>query len=124
MMEINRKQAWVLGAFLFLLAGALITPAYGESPIIITPLEWYTGITDLGDSKSATFTVQNAGSSTLVVRNIQLRTTSSCFSLTPSTPLPSTLMPSGEIYVEVLFTAEAEGLQNATIEVDYAEIAP
>jgi len=123
-MSTKRKLRRVLGAFLFILTGALITPAYGESPIIITPLQWHTGVTDLGASKSATFTVQNGGSAALVVRNIHLRTTSSCFSLTPSTPLPATLAPSGEMYVEVTFSAEAEGLQNASIEVDYTEITP
>jgi hypothetical protein len=124
MMDINRKLTWVLGAFLFLLVGALITPAYGESPIIIKPLQWYTGVTDLGASKSATFTLQNGGSVAVVIRNIRLKTTSSCFSLTPSTPLPATLAPSGEMSVEISFTAVAEGLQSASLEVDYAEITP
>jgi hypothetical protein len=122
MMNINTKRSWTLGVFLFLLMGALITPAYGESPIIITPFHWYTGVTDLGVSKSATFTVQNGGSVPLVIRNIRLRTTSSCFSVTLSTPLPATLAASGEMNVEITFTAEAEGLQSASLEVDYGEI--
>jgi hypothetical protein len=124
MMNINRKPSWILGVFLFLLMGALITPAYGESPIIITPFQWYTGLTDFGTSKSATFTVQNGGSVPLVIRNIRLRTTSSCFSVTPSTPLPATLAPSGEMHMEITFTAGAEGLQRSSIEVDYTEITP
>lgn len=124
MMNSKRGLSWVLGIFLFLLVGALITPAYGESPIIITPFQWYTGVTDLGASKSASFTVQNGGSVPLVIRNIRLRTTSSCFSVTPSTPLPATLAPSGEMQVEITFTAGAEGLQRACIEVDYTEITP
>jgi hypothetical protein len=124
MMNINRKPSWVLGVFLFLLMGALITPAYGESPVIITPFQWYTGVTDFGASKSATFTVQNGGSVPLVIRNIRLRTTSSCFYVTPSTPLPATLAPSGEMHVEISFTAGAEGLQRASIDVDYTEITP
>ena len=78
MMNVNGKSSCVLGIFLFLLVGALMTPAYGESPIIITPFQWYTGVTDLGGSKSASFTVQNGGAVPLVIRNIRLRTTSSC----------------------------------------------
>ena len=123
-MNINRKPSWILGVLLFLLMGALITPAYGESPIIITPFQWYTGLTDFGTSKSATFTVQNGGSVPLVIRNIRLRTTSSFFSLAPSTPLPATLAPSGEMHVEITFSAESEGLHRASIEVDYTEITP
>ena len=123
-MNINRKPTWILGVLLFLLMGALITPAYGESPIIITPFQWYTGLTDFGTSKSATFTVQNGGSVPLVIRNIRLRTTSSFFSLGPSTPLPATLAPSGEMQVEITFSAQAEGLHRASIEVDYTEITP
>ena len=124
MMNVNGKSSCVLGIFLFLLVGALMTPAYGESPIIITPFQWYTGVTDLGGSKSASFTVQNGGAVPLVIRNIRLRTTSSCFSVTPSTPLPATLAPSGEMHVEITFTAGAEGLHRASIEVDYTEITP
>lgn len=124
MMDTNRKLTRVLGAFLFLLMLALMTPAYGESPIIITPSQWYTGVTDFGASKSATFTFQNGGSIPLVIRNIRLKTTSSCFSFAPSTPFPATLAPSGEMHVEVTFKAEAEGLQRASIEVEYAEITP
>ena len=123
-MNINRKPSWILGVLLFLLMGALITPAYGESPIIITPFQWYTGLTDFGTSKSATFTVQNGGSVPLVIRNIRLRTTSSFFSLGPSTPLPATLAPSGEMQVEITFSAQAEGLHRASLEVDYTEITP
>ena len=123
-MNINRKPTWILGVLLFLLMGALITPAYGESPIIITPFQWYTGLTDFGTAKSATFTVQNGGSVPLVIRNIRLRTTSSFFSLAPSTPLPATLAPSGEMQVEITFSAQAEGLHRASIEVDYTEITP
>lgn len=124
MMNINRKLSCVLGILLFLLVGAVITPAYGQSPIIITPFQWYTGITDPGASKSASFTVQNGGSVPLIIRNIHLRTTSSCFSITPSMPLPATLAPSGQMNVEITFTAGAEGLQRASIEVDYTEITP
>jgi hypothetical protein len=124
MMNINTKRSWTLGVFLFLLMGALITPAYGESPIIITPFQWYTGLTDFGTIKSATFTVQNGGSVPLVIRNIRLRTTSSCFSVTPSIPLPATLASSGEMHVEITFTAGAEGLQRASIEVDYTKQMP
>ena len=82
--------------------GALITPAYGESPIIITPFQWFTGVTDLGTSKGANFTVQNGGSIPLIIRKIRLRATSSCFSLTPSMPLPLTLAASGEMKVALL----------------------
>lgn len=123
-MNINRKVTWGLGAFLFLLVGTLVTPAYGESPIIITPSQWYTGLMDLGASKSATFTVQNGGSVPLIIQNIRLKTTSSCFSFAPSTPLPATLAASGEMHVEITFTPEAEGLQEASIEVHYTEITP
>jgi hypothetical protein len=122
MMNINTKRSWTLGVFLFLLMGALITPAYGESPVIITPFQWYTGVTDFGTSKSASFSVQNGGSVPLVIRNIRVRTTSSCFSVTPSRPLPATLAASEEMHVEITFTAEAEGLQRASLEVDYGEI--
>jgi hypothetical protein len=124
MTDTNKKLTWGLGAFLFLLMGALITPAYAESPIIITPFHWYTGETDLGVSKSATFTVQNGGSVPLLIRSIHLKSRSSCFSVSPSTPLPATLAPSGEMSVEITFTAEAQGLQRAAVEVDYTEVAP
>jgi hypothetical protein len=124
MMKISRKLTWVLGAFLLLLVGALISPAYAESPIIITPSQWYTGVTDFGASKSATFTFQNGSSVPVVIRNIRLKTTSSCFSFAPSTPLPATLAPSGEMQADITFTAEAEGLQRASIEIDYTEITP
>jgi hypothetical protein len=123
-MNSNGRPSWVVGIFLFLVVGALITPAYGESPIIIKPLQWYTGTMDLGASNRATFTLQNGGSVAVVVRNIRLKTTSSCFSLTPSTPLPATLAPSGEMTVKITFAAVAEGLQRASLEIDYAEITP
>jgi hypothetical protein len=103
---------------------ALITHAFGESPIVITTFQWYARVTDLGTSKSTTFTLQNGGSVPLVIRNIRLRTKSSFFSLTPSTPLPATLAPSQEIQVEITFSAESEGLQRASIEVDYIELTP
>jgi hypothetical protein len=118
------RPSWLLATFLFLVVGVLISPAYGESPLIITPLHWYTGVTDLGASKSANFTVQNGGPVPLVIRHIRLRTTSSCFSVSPSTPLPATLAPSGEMHVEITFSAESEGLQRASLEVDYTEVTP
>ena len=164
-MNSNGRSSWVLASFLFLVVGALITPAYGESPvvikpfqwniwltdlggsesanftvqngepvpptpaygespIVITPFQWYTGVTDLGATKSANFTVQNGGPVPLVVRNIRLRTTSSCFSVSPSAPLPATLAPSGGMQVVITFSAQAEGLQRASIEVDYTPIMP
>ena len=164
-MNCNGRSSWVLASFLFLVAGALITPAYGESPIVITPFQWniwledlgasesanftvqngepvpstpvyggspivitpfqwYTGVTDLGASKSANFTVQNGGPVPLVIGNIRLRTASSCFSVSPLTPLPATLAPSEGMQVVITFSAQAEGLQRASIEVDYTQIMP
>jgi hypothetical protein len=123
-MNTNKRLIYVLGAFLFLLAGMLITPAHAESPFSITPFDWFTGMMDNGTSKTSVFTVRNEASTPLVIRNIRLKTTSSCFSITPSMPLPATLAPAGEITVEITFTSAGEGLHRASIEVDCAEIAP
>jgi|GEM_PF-6010574 len=43
-MNTNTKLACALGAFVFLLAGMLIAPANGESPVSVTPFEWHTGM--------------------------------------------------------------------------------
>lgn len=110
---------------LVLLVGAAASTAYSESPINITPFNWYTGLLENGTSKSTTFTVQNAGDVDLLIRNIRLKTTSSSFFIVPATPLPATLPPAGEIQIEITFTASGHGVQRATIEVDYtAEGSP
>jgi len=114
----------VLLALFVFLAGATASTAYSESPINITPFNWYTGLLENGTSKSTTFTVQNRGAVDLLIRNIRLKTTSSCFSVAPATYLPATLPPGGEIQVEVTFTASGHGVQRATIEVDYTEGSP
>ena len=114
----------VLLVLFVLLLGATASTAYSESPIIITPFNWYTGLLENGTSKSTTFTVQNGGDVDLVIRNIRLKTTSSSFSIVPATPLPATLPPAGEIQVEVTFTSAGEGVHRASIEVDFTELAP
>ena len=123
-MNAKIKLACVLGAFLFLLAGMLITPAHGESPISITPFDWHTGIINNGTSKTGAFTVWNQGSVPLIIRDIRLKTMSSNFTVTPSAPLPATLAPAGQMTFEITFTAAGEGLHRASIEVDYTEITP
>jgi hypothetical protein len=102
----------------------LIAPAYGESPISIAPFDWHTGIIDNGTSRTGVFTLRNEGPTLLLIGNIRLKTSSSCFSVTPSTPLPATLAPAGQITFEITFTAAGEGLHRASIEVDYTEVAP
>lgn len=123
-MKKNKRLSFFLVAFLFLLAGIMTSPARGESPISITPFEWHTGIVETGTSKATVFTIRNEGSTPLVIRNFRLKTLSSCFSFTPSTPLPATLSPAGEMTVEITFTAAGEGLHRASIEVDYSEVVP
>ena len=113
----------VLVVLFFILVGVTASTAYSESPIIITPFHWSTGLLENGTSKSTTFTVQNKGAADLVIRNIRLKTTSSSFSIAPPTLLPATLPPDGEIQVEVTFTSAGEGLHRATIEVDFTETA-
>lgn len=123
-MNTNKRLTCVLGAFLFILVGIMITPAHGESPISITPFEWHTGIIDKGTSKTSVFTVRNEAFTPLVIRNIRLKTMSSCFAVTSSTPLPATLAPAGQMTFEITFTAGGEGLHRASIEVDYSEVTP
>ena len=114
----------VLSVIFVLLVGAAASTAYSESPIIITPFHWSTGLLKNGTSKSTTFTVQNRGAVDLLIRNIRLKTTSSCFSVAPATYLPARLPPAGEIQVEITFTASGHGVQRAAIEVDYTVAEP
>ena len=114
----------VLLVLFVLLVGVTASTAYSESPIIITPFQWSTGLMENGTSKSTTFTVQNKGAADLFIRNVRLKTPSSSFSIAPSTPLPATLPPDGVIQVEVTFTSAGEGLHRASIEVDYTESSP
>lgn len=122
-MKSIKMAALVLGT-IFFVVGAMATAAHSESPLIITPFQWFTGDMDFGSSKHSTFTVQNTGNSPVVIRGILLRTGSSCFSVTPLTPLPATLPAAGEMEFEITFSADAEGLQRASIEVDYEEVSP
>jgi hypothetical protein len=114
----------VLLVLFVLLVGVTASTAYSESPIIITPFHWSTGLLENGTSKSTTFTVQNGGEAPLIIQNIRLKTNSSSFSIAPSTPLPATLPPDGVIQVEVTFTSAGEGVHRASIEVDYTESSP
>ena len=114
----------VLLVLFVLLVGVTASTAYSESPIIITPFHWSTGLLENGTSRSTTFTVQNGGEPSLIIQNIRLKTNSSSFSIAPSTPLPATLPPDGEIQVEITFTSAGKGLHRASIEVDYTEVAP
>jgi hypothetical protein len=114
----------VLSVIFVLLVGATASTVYGESPIIITPSNWYTGFLENGTSESTSFAVQNGGPVDLMIRNISLKTTSSSFSIVPATPLPATLSPAGEIQVEITFTASGHGVHQATIEVDYIKAVP
>jgi hypothetical protein len=105
---------------LVLLVGATASPAHSETSILISPLNWYTGLLQEGTSESATFTVKNGSAGDVIIRNIRLRTTSSAFSIAPVTALPVTVPPAGEIQVEVTFRASGEGmLHRASIDVDY-----
>ena len=123
-MNTSRRLTHVLGAFLFLLAGMLTSPAHGESPFSIAPFEWQTGIMNNGTLKTAVFTVRNESSDSLLLRDIRLKTTSSNFTVIPSTPLPAILAPAGQMTFEITFTAAGEGLHRASIELDYSEVAP
>jgi hypothetical protein len=120
-MKSKRMFIFVL---LVLLVGATASTAYCESPIIISPENWYTGLIQDGTSKTATFTVQNGSNGDVIIRNIRLKTTSSSFSIAPATALPATLPPEGQMQVEVTFAASGEGLHQASIEVDYTEVSP
>jgi hypothetical protein len=119
-----KSKRLVIFVFLFLLVGAVASTAYCESPIVISPSNWYTGILQDGNSKSATFTVKNESSGDVIIRNLRLKTTSSSFSIAPATALPVTLPPAGEMQVEITFAAPGEGFHQASIEVDYTEVSP
>jgi hypothetical protein len=113
----------VLLVLLVLLLGATASTARSESPIIISPSNWYTGLLENGASQTSDFTIQNGSSEDLVISNIHLKTTSSCFSIAPAIPLPATLAPLGEIQVKITFTAAGEGVHRASLEVDYIKVA-
>lgn len=116
-----KSKTIVLMVLLVLLVGAIASTAHSESPIIISPFTWSTGLLENGISKSATFTVQNGGATALIIQDIRLKTTSPSFSLAPATPLPATLPPAGEIQIEITFISAGDGLHRASIEVDFTE---
>ena len=111
----------LLGALLF----GFCQTAIAESPIVISPPQWFTGEMDLGSSSATTFAIRNEGADPIVISKIGFQ--SGCspdFAVTQSPAMPFTLGSYEEFSVEITFRPGSEGLHSGAIQVEYIPVEP
>jgi hypothetical protein len=111
----------LFGVFLF----GFCQYAVAESPIVISPEQWFSGEMDLGSSRATTFAIRNEGTDPVVINKIGFQSENSAdFAVTQSPAMPFTLGSYEEVNVEITFNPSTEGLHSAAIQVEYTPAQP
>jgi hypothetical protein len=111
----------LLGALLF----GFCQTAVAESPIVITPVQWFTGEMDLGSSSATTFSIRNESMDALLITGFGFESGSSPdFTVTQGPSLPFRLESYEEVTLEITFQPGSEGLHAGALQVEYIPAEP
>jgi len=120
-----KRLSLLLLVGIFVLCFSQSALAEAESPIVISPSQWFTGEMDLGTSTAAVFTIRNEGLDPLVITRIGFTVGGGeDFSVSQGPALPFTLGSYEEVEVEITFFPSAEGLHTGGIVVEYNIVQP